>query len=247
MEAKRGWNKKWLILAVLYICGCSWLNDFQKDGELQLAGLKAPVKVVRDEKGMAYIYARNLEDALMAQGFVAAQDRLFSMELTRLFASGRICELAGEKAVALDTRMRTIGFYRHAQNKARLLDPESRRFFQKYIDGVNTFIKTRPESHHLEFKLAGIKPTPWSIVDSLAIVYYMSWASSANLDSEIMVADLADPDKVLAVLPGGVSGRILDKHGKDQIESFINGNKVYWWFSDAAIKAHSRNTLVLNP
>jgi len=62
-----------------------------------------------------------------------------------------------------------------------------------------------------------------------------------------MVADLADPDKVLAVLPGGVSGRLFDKHGKDQIESFINGDKVFWWFSDAAIKAHSRNTLVLKP
>ena len=62
-----------------------------------------------------------------------------------------------------------------------------------------------------------------------------------------MVADLGDPDKVLAVLPGGVSGRLFDPHGKDQIDSFINGNKVYWWFSDAAIKAHSRNTLVLKP
>jgi penicillin amidase len=62
-----------------------------------------------------------------------------------------------------------------------------------------------------------------------------------------MVADLGDPDKVLAVLPGGVSGRIFNKHSKDQIESFINGNKVYWWFSDAAIKAHNRNTLVLKP
>jgi len=62
-----------------------------------------------------------------------------------------------------------------------------------------------------------------------------------------LVADLDDPDKVLAVLPGGVSGRLFDKHGKDQIEPFINGSKVYWWFSDAAIKAHSRNTLVLKP
>ena len=109
-----------------------------------------------------------------------------------MFAAGRISELAGEKAVALDTRMRTIGFYRHAQNKAQLLDPESRRFFQKYIDGVNTFIKTRPESHHLEFKLAGIKPTPWSIADSLAIVYYMSWDTSANLDTEIIAQMLVD-------------------------------------------------------
>ena len=62
-----------------------------------------------------------------------------------------------------------------------------------------------------------------------------------------MVADLGDPDKVLAVLPGGVSGRLFGKHSTDQIESFINGNKVYWWFSDAAIKAHSRNILVLKP
>jgi penicillin amidase len=49
------------------------------------------------------------------------------------------------------------------------------------------------------------------------------------------------------VSPGGGFGRLFDKHGKDQIESFINGNKVYWWFSDAAIKAHRRNTLVLKP
>jgi penicillin amidase len=62
-----------------------------------------------------------------------------------------------------------------------------------------------------------------------------------------MVADLADGDKVLAVLPGGVSGRLFDKHGKDQIEPFIDGSKVYWWFSDAAIKEHSRHTLVLKP
>jgi len=188
----RTWIGLYLILVILLYCGCSWLNDFQKDGELQLSGLKAPVKVMRDEKGMAYIYARNLEDALMVQGFVAAQDRLFNMELTRMFATGRISEIAGEKAVALDTRMRTIGFYRHAQNKAQLLDPESRRFFQKYIDGVNTFIKTRPESHHLEFKLAGIEPMPWSIADSLAILYYMSWQTSANLNAEIIAQMLVE-------------------------------------------------------
>jgi len=192
MEAKRGWNRKCLMVVVLFIWGCSGLNSYQKQGNLRLVGLAEPVTVMRDEKGMAYIYAGSLEDALMAQGFVAAQDRLFTMELTRMFAAGRLSELAGEKAAALDTRMRTIGFYRHAQTKAQLLDPDSRRFFQKYIDGVNAFIKTRPDSHHLEFKLAGIKPTPWSIVDSLAIVYYMSWGTSANLDTEIIAQMLVE-------------------------------------------------------
>ena len=35
--------------------------------------------------------------------------------------------------------------------------------------------------------------------------------------------------------------------GGNPVESFMNGNKVYWWFSDAAIKEHSRNALVLKP
>jgi len=105
MEDRKSWNRKCLILAFFFICSCSALNSYQKQGDLRLAGLEAPVTVMRDEKGMAYIYADNLADGLMAQGFVAAQDRLFNMELTRMFAAGRISELAGEKAVALDTRM----------------------------------------------------------------------------------------------------------------------------------------------
>ncbi|MCJ7774734.1 MAG: penicillin acylase family protein, partial [Desulfobacterales bacterium] len=62
-----------------------------------------------------------------------------------------------------------------------------------------------------------------------------------------MVADLGDNDKILAVLPGGVSGRLFDKHMKDQVKSYMNGDKMYWWFSDTTIKKHEKHTLVLNP
>jgi len=61
---------------------------------------------------------------------------LFQMELTKLFATGRISELAGEAAKAIDIRMRTIGFYRNAKKHAKILDKETRLFFQKYLDGV---------------------------------------------------------------------------------------------------------------
>ncbi|MBN1636890.1 MAG: penicillin acylase family protein, partial [Deltaproteobacteria bacterium] len=62
-----------------------------------------------------------------------------------------------------------------------------------------------------------------------------------------MVADLADDDKVLAILPGGVSGRVFDPHGDDQVGPFMSGEKRYWWFSDQAIQEHSRKSLILNP
>jgi penicillin amidase len=192
MKSTRGWSLWWVVLVAFFLSGCAGWNSYQHKGQLQLAGLRQPVKVLRDEKGMAYIYAANLEDAIMAQGFVCAQDRLFQMELTRLFATGRISELVGAKAVPLDTRMRTLGFYRHAKEKIQRMDVQSLRYVKKYIDGVNAFIKTRADSRHMEFKLAGIEPTPWSPADSLAIGYYMSWDSSANLSTEIVAQMLVD-------------------------------------------------------
>jgi penicillin amidase len=187
--------KKWiflLLIITIHFSGCSFINRFQKEGTLHISGLKEPVTVLRDDKGMAYIYANNIEDALMAQGFVTAQDRLFQMELTKLFATGRISELAGEATRGIDIRMRTIGFYRNAKKHAKILDKETRLFFQKYLDGVNAYIKTRPDTHHLEFKLAGIKPGLWTIADSLAIAYYMGWDSAANLQTEIIAQMLVE-------------------------------------------------------
>jgi penicillin amidase len=162
------------------------------------------VTVHRDEKGMAYIYAQNLEDLFLTQGFVTAQDRLFQMELSRLFASGRISELAGEKAKKLDIRMRTLGMYRNAKKHAGLLSDETRMFIQRYVDGVNAFIETSPESIHLEFKQAGIKPTLWAIEDSLTILYFMGWGSAANFRSEIvaqMLIEKLGPVKAATIFP----------------------------------------------
>ncbi len=62
-----------------------------------------------------------------------------------------------------------------------------------------------------------------------------------------MVADLGDEDKILAVLPGGVTGRLFNPHTTDQIQAFMDGTKQYWWFSDQAIEAHTQAILKLTP
>jgi penicillin amidase len=175
-----------LMLCLSLFAGCAGLNRYQTDGSLVLTGIDAPVKVVRDEKGMAYIYADTLDDAMHALGYVTAQDRLFQMTLTRLFAEGRISELAGEKARQLDVRHRTLGLHRQAIVHTRMLAPATRRLFQNYVDGINAFILAGDDAYPLEFKLAGLSPEPWTIADSLAILYYMSWDTSANLKTEIV-------------------------------------------------------------
>jgi penicillin amidase len=65
-----------LFIFILLIPSYSCINNYQSEGSLILSGLEEPVIVLRDEKGMAYIQAQGMLDAIMAQGFVTAQDRL---------------------------------------------------------------------------------------------------------------------------------------------------------------------------
>jgi penicillin amidase len=206
------WVKRILVILVVMVIiiaaglyfGLPRLNSFKTGGELTVPGLKDPVKIQRDEKAMAYIDAQSLDDAIFAQGFVTAQDRLFQMQLTRLFAQGRIGELAGKGARGLDIRMRTLGIHRAARRQAALLDDDTRRFFQRYVDGINAFIHIRPQDIPMEFKLAGIKAEEWSVADSLSILYYMAYSISANLSTEIIAQALLEtigPDKTRDILP----------------------------------------------
>ncbi len=185
--------------------GCvSGLNRYQTRGTLDLPGLTAPVTVRRDEKGMAFIRADNFDDLIFAQGFVTARDRLFQMDLIRRTIQGRMAELAGKKALDQDMRMRTVGLYRLARKQAAILDPDIAARFRKYADGINAFIKATPQDLHLEFRLAGTAPEPWTIVDSLGLLYFLGYATAADLDTEILLEMLlrtAGYDKTRQVLP----------------------------------------------
>jgi len=62
-----------------------------------------------------------------------------------------------------------------------------------------------------------------------------------------MTADLNDPDKVRAVIPGGAVGRSFNRNLDDQLTPWAsNDASVYWWFSDAAIEENTRHTLTLS-
>lgn len=70
---------------------------------------------------------------------------------------------------------------------------------------------------------------------------------ATSIASLRLVADLGDPDKIMAVLTGGASGRQFDPHLKDQTAAWLNGEPRYWWFSDPAIARHQVSELVLTP
>src|SRR4051812_27224995 len=69
----------------------------QVSGTLSAAGLREPVTVLRDTWGVAHVYAANQHDLFFAQGYVAAQDRLFQMELWKRVGQGTLAEILGPK------------------------------------------------------------------------------------------------------------------------------------------------------
>jgi penicillin amidase len=74
----------------------------QTSGTLNVPGLLAPVRIVRDEYGVPGIDAANEHDAMVALGIVHAQDRLWQMDMQRRAAQGRLSELFGAVTVPFD-------------------------------------------------------------------------------------------------------------------------------------------------
>ena len=140
----------------------------QTEGEIAVAGLTAPVEVIRDAWGVPHIYAANEADLFFAQGYVHAQDRLWQMEFNRHVGSGRMAELFGRPALGTDRYLRTLGMRRNAERSLQLLGPEARAILESYARGVNAYLDAHRGALPVEFSILGVRPEPWTPVDSLA-------------------------------------------------------------------------------
>ena len=67
------------------------------------------------------------------------------------------------------------------------------------------------------------------------------------IDSMRIIIDMADSEKVEAHIPGGTSERWFDPWNKNFLDSWLSGEKRYWWFSDTAITEHAEYELLLHP
>src|ERR1700722_13769005 len=81
----------------------------QLDGSVTVPGISSTVRVVRDEQGVPTIEAATLEDLFFAQGYVAAEDRLWQMDMMRRSAAGDLSEVIGEATVKVDRAQRILG------------------------------------------------------------------------------------------------------------------------------------------
>ncbi|MSO74094.1 MAG: penicillin acylase family protein [Alphaproteobacteria bacterium] len=161
------------------------------DGTVEVAGLNAPVEVVRDKNAIPHIFATTDHDAFFALGFVHAQDRLWQMEFQRRIAAGRLSEVLGERTLTIDKFIRTMGIPQAAAATAARLSPETRAVYEAYAEGVNASIADDDGAPPLEFVLLGHKPEPWRVEDSISWAKMMAWDLGGNAWDEALRARLA--------------------------------------------------------
>ncbi len=202
-----------LVAGALVVAGTGIVRQSwpQVSGEIELNGLGAKVRVIRDAQGVPQIWADSSDDLFRAQGFVAAQDRFFEMDFRRHVTSGRLSELVGSGGVETDKVIRTLGWRKVAEQELPQLAPTTRQYLDAYADGVNDYIARSgdPSNMALEYAVLGqqvkaYKVERWSAVDSLAWLKAMAWDLRGNYDDELARARLGTtypPDQLKVIFP----------------------------------------------
>lgn len=177
-------------LGTLYWLGKRAEPDYA--GTRSLAGLSSPVRVRFGPHAVPSIEADDLRDLVFAQGYVVASERFWQMDLMRRLASGRLAELFGADAVAVDRFFRTVGLGAEARRSLGALEPADGALLSAYAAGVNAYLEQARGRLPLEYLIARAKPEPWEPADSLAIGAYMAWTQSFNLRAELTFLRLAE-------------------------------------------------------
>ncbi|HEY9402757.1 MAG TPA: penicillin acylase family protein [Pyrinomonadaceae bacterium] len=187
---------------------------------LALAGLRAPVTIRRDERGIPHIEAANDADLYFAQGYATASDRLWQMDLLRRTARGELAEIFGRPALEEDKRRRIYGFAALSEALVSRTSVATRAALEDYARGVNAYIETRGGKETplpAEFQIIGYKPRPWRPADSLVIGKIFAETLSTSWPTDISRAMLADlpPARRAQLLPDSSALDVLVVGGDD--------------------------------
>ena len=178
-------------------------RERQQSGTIEVYGLSAPVRVVRDRHGVPHIYAQNRDDLFFAQGFIQAQDRLFQMDLWRRSVQGRLAEVLGPNFAERDAMTRRMQARVDAAAEWPLYGPEVEAIAGAFVRGVNTSLaRLRPQLPDA-FALAGWTPELWAPADLLNRTD--AFTASADASEEVLRARFVDTlgaARLATILPG---------------------------------------------
>lgn len=157
----------------------------QKAETIPVAGVKQPVEILVDKWGVPHIFAKSSDDAFFGQGFNAARERLFQIDLWRRRGLGRMAEVMGPKYVELDKAARLFLFRAPIEREFNAYGPDALKITESFTAGINAYVDwvlAHRDQMPVEFRVLGYDPSHWDAAD---VVKIRSHGLTRNLTSEV--------------------------------------------------------------
>ncbi len=225
---------------VLVIVMYAFLNKTRPlyNGMILLKGIESKTTVYFDDYGVPHIYANNQKDAMVALGYVHAQDRLWQMELMRRIAPGRLSEIFGNPALKTDLFFSGIGIDENSTIAVAQMDENSQTYIlaSAYLQGINNYLAQGKTP--VEFSLLGIKKEKFTLKDVYNIFGFMSFSFAMAQKTDPILTDIRDRLGPHYLDDFGIHGEFNTK----QLKSYKGNLKVYSQISKS-ISALLENTV----
>lgn len=142
---------------------------------LDLDGLRAEVEVTTDTWGIRHLTADSAHDVFLAQGYVAAVDRLFQLDWWRRQGLGLTAEVLGPEYVERDRAARLLLYRGDMDAEWQSYGARARDTVTAFVAGINARIAQTLEDPDLlppEFALLGCTPGYWTPEDVVRIRFH---------------------------------------------------------------------------
>ena len=130
-----------------------------------LSGLRQPVEILRDRWGVPHIYAENSDDLFFAQGYIAAVDRLFQLDLWRRAGTGKLAEVLGPNFIPTRSHRAARALSGRLGCRMESYSPDARAIVNSFVAGINAYITSLNGNGREEFRVAGYDPGLWTPED----------------------------------------------------------------------------------
>ncbi|GAB2550080.1 penicillin acylase family protein [Leucobacter ruminantium] len=200
------------------------LQPGSPEDAIDVPGLAADVEIRIDASGIPHIYAQSRDDAYLAQGFNAARDRLFQIDLWRRRGHGLLSEVFGEAYVEQDAANRLLLYRGDMAVEWAAYGAGVREAVESFVAGVNAYIEwacADPVRLPPEFGLYDYLPSRWDPAD---VVRFRTHGLFYNVEQEVARArtvhlagaaadelrqarEPADP----LVVPDGIDWSLIDE------------------------------------
>ncbi|MBS0409788.1 MAG: penicillin acylase family protein [Proteobacteria bacterium] len=151
----------------------------------EVAGLQAPAQILVDQWGVAHIRAASERDAFFLQGYNAARDRLWQIDLWRKRGLGLLSASFGAGYADQDRAARLFLYRGDMAAEWAAYGPKAQSRAEAFVAGINAYVaEVRAGKHPLpvEFAVTHSQPEDWRAED---VVRVRSHALSRNVDAEV--------------------------------------------------------------